>query len=253
MDLGTGKDLSEYGTVSYHLIDILEPGEEFNLFAFMGGFSEAFQQITAQGRLPILVGGTGLYLDAVLRGYQLHEVPEDSALRGELAHMDLPRLQARLLASSPRQHNTTDILDRDRLIRAIEIAEAPSLPALPVPPLQPLVIGIRWERSLLRQRITQRLKERLTAGMVEEVVRLRELGVPDETLDAYGLEYRYLTRYVRGELSRNDMTQKLASAIHDFAKRQETWFRRMERQGVIINWVDGDRDPFDAARQLVCQ
>jgi tRNA dimethylallyltransferase len=116
-----------------------------------------------------------------------------------------------------------------------------------------LVIGIRWERSLLRQRITQRLKERLTAGMVEEVVRLRELGVPDETLDAYGLEYRYLTRYVRGELSRNDMTQKLASAIHDFAKRQETWFRRMERQGVIINWVDGDRDPFDAARQLVCQ
>jgi len=252
MDLGTGKDLNEYGAVPYHLIDILDAGAEFSLFAFMKGFSAAFELITSRERVPLLVGGTGLYLDAVVRGYQMIEVPDNPALQRELAQLDLAALQQRLSAGSTRQHNTTDLLDRDRLIRAIEIAEAPPHAALKLPAFRPLVIGIRWERSLLRRRITLRLQERLQAGMIDEVVRLRESGVSDEMLDAYGLEYRFLTRHVRGELSLNDMMQKLASAIHDFAKRQETWFRRMERQGIPICWVDGAADPLESAWRHIC-
>jgi tRNA dimethylallyltransferase len=251
MDLGTGKDLHEYGPVPYHLIDILEPGEDFSLFAFVKHFSKAFLDISARGRLPVLVGGTGLYLDAILRGYQLNEVPEDPELRHCLAQQDLVALQARLLTVSASQHNTTDLLDRERLIRAIELAEASARSTLTIPPVRPLVLGIRWERSRLRQRITQRLHERLRAGLVEEVQQLRAQGVTDTTLEAYGLEYRFLARYLRGELSRNDMVQKLASAIHDFAKRQETWFRRMERNGVTICWVGGEENPLDAAWRLL--
>lgn len=251
MDIGTGKDLHEYGTTPYHLINIMEPGAEFSLFAFVQRFSTAFMEIESQQRLPVLVGGTGLYLDALLRGYQLVDVPENAALRSSLSSLDISALQARLRVCSPQQHNTTDLLDRSRLIRAIEIAESPPSPPVQLPDLHPLVVGIRWERSQLRQRITLRLKERLVAGMIAEVEQLRADGVSDTALETYGLEYRFVTRYLKGELNRNDMTQQLASAIHDFAKRQETWFRRMERQGIVINWVDGAGDPIGEAWQLI--
>lgn len=251
MDIGTGKDLHEYGPTPYHLINSMEPGAEFSLFAFVQQFSTAFWEIKSRQRLPVLVGGTGLYLDAVLRGYQLVDVPENAALRSALSALDISALQDRLRICSPQQHNTTDLLDRFRLIRAIEIAESPPSPPLELPDLHPLVIGIRWERAELRQRITRRLKERLTAGMIAEVEQLRADGVSDAALDTYGLEYRFVTRYLKGELNRNDMTQQLASAIHDFAKRQETWFRRMERQGVAINWVDGASDPVEESWQLI--
>jgi tRNA dimethylallyltransferase len=253
MDLGTGKDLGEYGAISHHLIDILEPGEEFHLFAFMRRFGEAFEAVQRRGRLPVLAGGTGLYLDAVLRGYQLAEVPENPPLRAELAEFSMEELAERLRGLRPALHNTTDLTDRARLLRAIEIAEgeASAVPLPPLPELRPLVFGLRWERSELRRRITVRLKERLEQGMIEEVERLHAAGVPWATLEFYGLEYRYVAQHLQGQLNRNDMFQKLCSAIHDFAKRQETWFRRMERQGVTIHWLDGAGEPLAELLALV--
>lgn len=254
MDIGTGKDLDEYGDLPYHLIDIREPGEEFSLFTFMNLFTAAWQDITGRGRLPFLVGGTGLYLDAVLRGYRLTAVPANPELRAELALLGDQELQARLCGSGARLHNTTDLLNRDRLIRAIEIAEAPpELDPVALPQLMPLVFGIRWDREVLRRRIAARLKERLQQGMVDEVERLLASGVSAETLEFYGLEYRFIVRHLRGELNRNDMTQKLTSAINDFAKRQENWFRRMERDGVRIIWVDGANHPEVLMEEYVIQ
>jgi len=246
MDIGTGKDLEEYGDVPHHLIDVLDPGEEFSVFAFLSLFSAAFNDITTRGRLPFLVGGTGLYLDAVLRGYRMLHAPENLPLRRELDQLPLEALQARLLALNPSQHNTTDLLDRQRLVRAIEIATMQSGgggETVRLPEVRPLVFGLRLERELLRRRITERLKSRLQGGMVEEVQRLLADGVPAERLDYYGLEYRYLSRYLGGELNRNDMFQKLNAAIHDFAKKQENWFRRMEKQGVEIVWLDPTGEP----------
>jgi tRNA dimethylallyltransferase len=253
MDLGTGKDLSEYGEVPHHLIDILQPGEEFHLFAFLGRFAEVFAAIRGRGRLPVLAGGTGLYLDAVLRRYQLAAVPENPQLRLELAESSMAELAARLQLHRPALHNSTDLTDRARLLRAIEIAEgeADAVPLPPLPELRPLVFGLRWERNELRRRITARLKERLAQGMVEEVEGLHVAGVPWETLEFYGLEYRFVARHLQGQLSRNDMVQKLCSAIHDFAKRQETWFRRMERNGVEIHWLDGAGAPLHELLALV--
>lgn len=242
MDIGTGKDLAEYDGVPYHLLDILEPGDEFSVFDFQRHFRDAFNLITERGHLPFLVGGTGLYLDAILRAYQLVAVPENAELRSELSDLNLEELQQRLLALSPQQHNTTDLLHRERLIRAIEIANFAAqggvAETIELPPLRPLVFGIRMERQLLRQRITARLQQRLQEGMIDEVQRLLDNGVTPERLDAYGLEYRFVSRYLRKELNRNDMFQKLNAAIHDFAKRQETWFRRMEKHGAEIIWLD---------------
>jgi len=254
MDIGTGKDLHEYGDVPYHLIDIQEPGSEFSVFAFQRLFCRAFEEITARDRLAILCGGTGLYLDAALRGYRLVEVPEDAQLRAELGEKDDAALAATLWELRPDQHNTSNLTDRDRTIRAIEIArhEARHHAATePWPEIRPLVIGIRWERSELRRRITERLKQRLEGGMIQEVERLHENGISWERLDYYGLEYRFVGAYLRGESNRNDLFQKLNSAIHDFAKRQETWFRRMERNGVAIHWVDGAGDPVGEARVII--
>ena len=242
MDLGTGKDLTEYGDIPYHLIDLVNPGYEFNVFEFQRRFFEAFAEIGERNRLPILVGGTGLYLEAVLKGYRLVEVPENPELRQELTALGSEQLFAKLTALRPTLHNTTDTLDRERLIRAIEIAageRAASLHLPPFPELRPMVFGVQWERAELRRRIFARLKERLGQGMIEEVERLHRQGVAYETLEFYGLEYRFIARFLKGELNRNDMVQKLASAIHQFAKRQETWFRRMERQGTQIHWLNG--------------
>jgi tRNA dimethylallyltransferase len=254
MDIGTGKDLHEYGQVPYHLIDILESGAEFSVFAFQRLFREAFDYIAARGRLPILCGGTGLYLDAVLRGYRMVEVPEDPSLRAGLENRSADELAAMLRELKPEQHNTSDLLERGRTVRAIEIARFEREHAPRQEPLQEarsLTIGIRWERSELRKRITERLRLRLENGMIEEVQRLHEGGVAWERLDYYGLEYRYIGAFLQGELNRNDMFQKLNSAIHDFAKRQENWFKKMEKNGVPINWVEGAGDPLDEARAVI--
>jgi len=247
MDIGTGKDLEEYGAVPYHLIDILEPGLEFSVFDFQRDFTAAFKLVTSRGRLPVLVGGTGLYLDSVLRGYQLVTVPENPELRSELEMLSLDQLRGRLLALLPVQHNTTDLLQRERLVRAIEIAShqgrKEAAVTVQLPELKPLIFGIKIEREIVRKRITERLKARLNGGMIEEVKLLLAEGVPIARLESYGLEYRYISRYLAGEINRNDMFQKLNSAIHDFSKNQGTWFRKMEKHGIEIIWLDGLADP----------
>jgi tRNA dimethylallyltransferase len=252
MDIGTGKDLAEYGEVPHHLIDIVDPGYEFNLFEFQRGFIDAYKSIRERGRLPVLVGGTGMYLQAVLQGYRLIETPLNPALRGELADLSLPDLAERLKSSVPRLHNTTDLIERDRLVRAIEIAEYERLhEPEPFPGMKSLIFGIHWDREALGKRINNRLKERLAQGMIAEVEMLHRNGLPWETIDFYGLEYRFIGRHLKGELSRNDMFQKLNSAILAFAKRQETWFRRMERNGIFIHWLYGAGNPLEEALEIV--
>lgn len=256
MDIGTGKDLSEYGNVPYHLIDIVDPGYEFNVFEYQKLFYEAFSIVRSKNRLPILVGGTGLYIEAVIEEYRLVEVPQNPDLRKELAGFGHRELVERLIRSKPNVHNTTDLNDRSRLIRAIEIAEGePPNTQQPVasPVANPLVFGVRWERNILRKRITARLKDRLQQGMIEEVQCLLDRGISFKTLEFYGLEYRFIARYLKGELNRNDMFQKLKSAIHRFAKRQETWFRRMERRGTEIHWLDGSGDPLSNLQEIIDQ
>ncbi len=246
LDIGSGKDLVEYGTTPYHLIDVVDPGYEFSLFDFAHAFSQTFSEICGRNHLPILAGGTGLYLDAILRGYDLVAVGENLALRKELEPFTSDALRERLQTLRPGQHNTSDLNDRSRLVRAIEVAEgeqrADARP-LAMPQLIPQVFGLKWPRELLRQRITKRLRERLDHGLVEEVEKLHASGVSWQTLDYYGLEYRLVAQYLQGQINRNDLFQKLNSAIHQFAKRQETWFRRMERQGIAIHWLNGEDDP----------
>ncbi|GFO63806.1 tRNA (adenosine(37)-N6)-dimethylallyltransferase MiaA [Geomonas paludis] len=251
MDIGTGKDLHEYQGVPYHLIDVAPPGHEFNLFQFQRLFLDSFSDISGRGSLPVLVGGSGMYLDCVLRGYRLVEVPEHPALRRELAPLSMTELAERLVRANPRLHNSTDLTERDRLVRAIEIAEYQGGSEEPWPDITPFTIGIRWERAQLRERITKRLRERLEAGMIEEVQRLHEAGTGWDRFEFYGLEYRYVARYLKGELSRNDMFQKLNAAIHDFAKKQENWFKRMQSHGIEIHWVEGAGDPLAEALELL--
>ncbi|MDO3377908.1 tRNA (adenosine(37)-N6)-dimethylallyltransferase MiaA [Geoalkalibacter halelectricus] len=254
MDLGTGKDLAEYGDIPHHLIDIAAAGEEFSVFAFQRAFYDAFAAIGQRGRLPLLVGGTGLYLDAVLRGYRLVEVPPDPALRTRLAILDDAALRERLRRLKPDLHNTTDLQDRERLIRAIEIASGEQAAALeqpPLPRLTPLVLGVRWERAELRRRIAQRLHARLDQGLVEEVAHLHAAGVPWARLEFYGLEYRFIAQHLQGALTYDAMVRQLTIAIGQFAKRQETFFRRMERQGLGIHWLDGRTDALAQALAIV--
>ncbi len=248
MDIGTGKDLRQYGSVPYHLIDIVDPGYEFNVFEFQRRFAQAYSEIRARGRLPLLAGGTGLYLESVLGGYRFIEVPENLRLRQELAGISHEDLASRLQQLNPHPHNTTDLLDWQRLIRAIEIAEFQRAAQVQPPPpeISPMIFGIKWPRDVLRRRITHRLKERLNHGLIEEVDRLHKNGVSWEVLDFYGLEYRFVALFLKGALNRNDMYQKLNSAIYHFAKRQETWFRRMERRGTLIHWLEGAQDPVGA-------
>jgi tRNA dimethylallyltransferase len=254
MDIGTGKDLAEYGDIPYHLIDIRKPGEEFNVFEFQKAFVKAFDAIRSRRMMPILVGGTGLYLESVLLNYQLPKVPENAAFRSEFAASSLAELGEKLKKIKPDLHNTTDLIDRSRLIRALEIADAAlrtPTPRLDLPELRPAVFGIKWDRQVLRRRITRRLQERIKGGMIAEVKSLYQAGLSYDQLDFYGLEYRYAALYLKGELNRNDLFQKLNSAIHQFAKRQETWFRRMERKGVEIHWIEGNREPADAILKII--
>ena len=247
MDLGTGKDLDEYGDVPYHLIDIAAPGSEYNVFQFQQDCFATIERLWQRHRRPILCGGTGMYLDAVLSGYRLVSVPHDPQLREELASCSDDALREKLLQLKPEQHNKTNLEERERLIRAIEIAigeqdAADKLP--PLPQLSPLVFGLRWPREVLRKRIALRLQQRFDAGMIDEVQQLHESGVEWDKLEFYGLEYRLIAQYLQGKLNRNDMVQKLRSAICQFAKRQETFFRRMEKRGIDIHWLEGENDPF---------
>jgi len=247
MDIGTGKDLAEYVVegvnIPYHLINIVNPDEEFNVFEYQKRFFNCFKEISSRGMMPMLVGGTGLYIESVLKGYRMPFVPENSKLRKEVEMADMETLAKRLLERNPEVHNTTDLKDRRRLIRAIEIAEHICVHGLDegvsMPHIIPLVIGIRRERLVLRRRITERLQERLKNGMVEEVKRLHESGIGWGKLDYFGLEYRYVGLYLQGKINDTDMFQTLATRIHQFAKRQETWFRRMERKGIEIEWFNG--------------
>lgn len=254
LDIGTGKDLHEYGEIHYHLIDIVDPGHEFNLFEYQQRVFEALAVIHRRQHLPLLVGGSGLYLDAVLKGYRLVEVAENPLLRQALAGLSQQQLVQRLQNARSRLHNRTDLEDRNRLVRAIEIAEGETAAELPpLPPINPLLFGIRLDRDALRQRITGRLMKRLDEGLIEEVQELHRQGLSFETLEFYGLEYRYVSQFLAGKLNRNDMFQKLNSAIHQFAKRQQTWFRRMDRNGATIHWLDGHKDPFKEAMVVMGQ
>ena len=247
MDIGTGKDLEEYKNVPYHLIDICPAGYKYNLFEYLRDYQAARDSILAKGKTPILCGGTGLYVEAVLNGLKLPEVPENKALRAELAGKSLEELTA-ILERMKKLHNTTDIDTAKRAIRAIEIQqyyhEHPNLKVetTPHPVENVLIIGVEIGREERRERISSRLKLRLDSGMVEEVRKILDSGVSPEDLIYYGLEYKFLTNYIIGQSTYDEMVNGLEIAIHQFAKRQMTWFRGMERRGFHINWLPYDLD-----------
>ena len=255
MDLGTGKDLDDYGNVPYHLIDICEPGTKYNLFQYQQDFFDAYQNIRSRGAVPILCGGTGLYIEAVLKGYKLSPVPQNQALRDSLEGKSLAELTTILedlkVKNGSNMHNKTDVDSCQRAIRAIEIETAIASTPNPssgeegspygvreLPPVDSLIIGIDIDRELRREKISRRLKARLDEGMVDEVCGLLAEGIAPEDLIYYGLEYKFLTEYVTGAITYDEMFSRLEIAIHQFAKRQMTWFRGMERRGFKINWID---------------
>ena len=286
MDIGTGKDLADYQctmhnaqctihnaplgrrtlategtqecTIPYHLIDIREPGTKYNLFEYQQDFFDVYQQIRSRGAVPILCGGTGLYIEAVLKGYHLSPVPQNQALRDSLEGKSLAELTEMLKVlkakNGSNMHNTTDVDSCQRAIRAIEIetynAEHP-MPRRELPPVESLIIGIHIDRELRREKITRRLKARLEAGMVEEVQALLNEGIPAEDLIYYGLEYKFVTEYLTGQLTYDEMFTRLEIAIHQFAKRQMTWFRGMERRGFKIHWIDATLPMEDKIKQIL--
>ncbi len=249
MDIGTGKDLEDYTVdgrqIPYHLIDIREPGTKYNLFEYQQDFFDAYNNIIGKGAVPILCGGTGLYIEAVLKGYKLSPVPQNQALRDSLEGKSLAELTEMLTELKARNgsnmHNTTDVDSCQRAIRAIEIEtynlEHP-MPKRELPPVESVIIGIDIDRELRREKITRRLKTRLENGMVEEVRALLDEGIPADDLIYYGLEYKFVTEYLTGSLSYDEMFKRLEIAIHQFAKRQMTWFRGMERRGFKIHWIN---------------
>ena len=261
MDLGTGKDLDDYiidgKPIPYHLIDIAEPGSKYNVYQYQQDFVDAYNDIVCRGKTPILCGGTGLYIEAVLKGYRMSFVPENKALRQSLEGKSLEELTT-LLRTYKQLHNTTDVDTAQRAIRAIEIeeyyrlhpeeegAEAPGerqrSETLRAIKDNNIVVGLMIDRELRRQRISQRLKARLDSGMIDEVRSLLAEGIPPEDLIYYGLEYKYLTLHATGQLSYDEMYRQLEIAIHQFAKRQMTWFRGMERRGTTIHWLNA-QDP----------
>ena len=245
MDIGTGKDLSDYDGVPYHLIDICEPGTKYNLFQYQQDFFDVYQDIRERGVLPILCGGTGLYIEAVLKGYKLSPVPQNPELRLRLEGLSLDELTQMLVElkrkNQSTMHNTTDVDSCQRAIRAIEIEtynlEHP-VPRRELPAVDSIIIGVDIDRELRRQKITCRLKARLEEGMTDEVQALLNEGIAPEDLIYYGLEYKFVTEYLTGKTTYDEMFQRLEIAIHQFAKRQMTWFRGMERRGFHIHWID---------------
>ena len=257
MDLGTGKDLADYdlhGThVPYHLIDICDPAEEYSAYRFVNDFKRAYEDIASRGRQPLLCGGTGLYVDAVVRGYRLSDAPVDPAWRASLAAYSDEELTERLASYGPL-HNHTDTETRERLVRALEIQEyavkhPDSYPHLPE--MEHRVFGMGLERQQVIERIGRRLRRRLDEGMTAEVQRLMDQGVAPERLMRFGLEYRHVTRFLLGQCSEEEMFRDLYTDIRRFAKRQMTWFRRMERNGVTIHWLDASKPVGTLATELI--
>ena len=244
MDIGTGKDLSEYYIngvhIPYHLIDIRDAGYKYNLFEYQKDFKRCYEDIRSRSMIPILCGGSGLYIESVLKGYKLVDVPENKELRASLQHKSLQELET-LLRSYKTLHNTTDIDTAQRAIRAIEIAEYSRhfpVEKIESSPIKSLIVGVSIDRDLRRTKISERLKKRIDEGMIDEVRKILSSGVLPEDLIYYGLEYKYVTEYVIGKMSYDTMITSLEIAIHQFAKRQMTWFRGMERRGLKINWLD---------------
>ena len=274
MDIGTGKDLADYTvetsqsvrhfvSIPYHLIDIREPGTKYNLFEYQQDFFDAYQDIQSRGAVPILCGGTGLYIEAVLKGYKLSPVPQNQALRDSLEGKSLDELKQMLIDLKARNgsnmHNTTDVDSCQRAIRAIEIESHRGTGVLcddkiaqhSCPPVRSLIIGIGIDRELRREKITRRLKARLDEGMVDEVKALLAEGIPAEDLIYYGLEYKFITEYILGQTTYDEMFTRLEIAIHQFAKRQMTWFRGMERRGFHINWIDATLPMEDKIKRII--
>lgn len=244
MDIGTGKDLADYVVdgkqIPYHLIDICNPGDKYNVFEYQHDFHKAFEEIRKKGKLPILCGGTGMYIESVLRGFKLLDVPQNPALRESLKGKSLAELE-QILASYKVLHNKTDVDSAQRAIRAIEIEEFYKTEApdkREYVPINSLIIGVDIDRELRREKISRRLRARLDEGMVDEVRAILATGVKPEDLIYYGLEYKFLTLYIIGQLTYDEMISQLEIAIHQFAKRQMTWFRGMERRGLHIHWLD---------------
>ena len=244
MDIGTGKDLAEYVVdgkpIPYHLIDIVDAGYKYNVFEYQRDFLKAFESVNQRGHLPILCGGTGLYIEAVLNGYKLLAVPDNQILREQLANKTLDELTS-ILSGYKTLHNQTDVDTVKRAIRAIEIEayyQTHEEEAVEYPELKSLIIGVGIDREVRREKITKRLKARLNEGMIDEVKKLLDSGIPPDDLIYYGLEYKFVTNYLLGKLTFDELFTQLEIAIHQFAKRQMTWFRGMERRGFTIHWLD---------------
>ena len=245
MDLGTGKDLDEYNVngvdVPYHLIDIAEAGYQYNVFEFQRDFLTVYKAIREKGAFPVMCGGSGMYLEAILKGYRLIQVPVNEGRRDELQLLSLDEL-TEILKHYKSINNTSDTENKKRAVRAIEIEEfclAHPETDLSFPPINSLIVGVKFDRDSRRRRITERLKQRLDNGMIDEVKKLIDNGLKPDDLTYYGLEYKYLTLYITGKLTYDEMFLGLNTAIHQFAKRQMTWFRKMERDGFEIKWLDG--------------
>ncbi len=257
MNLGTGKDYDDYivngRKIPYHLMDIVDAGEKFNLFKFFEAFQQSYKDIVDRGKQPLVCGGTGMYVESIIKNYNMHPVPEDLEFRKSCESRSFEDLTEEL-KNYKTLHNTTDLDTKKRLVRALEIARYERLH--PVECKQsaclyvPLTIGVSVSREVRRERIERRFKERLASGMTDEVEALLAKGVLAETLIYYGLEYKYLTLYVTGKITRNEMEEQLLTAIFQFAKRQMTWFRGMERRGINIHWIDGEL-PMDERKQAV--
>ena len=256
MDIGTGKDIAEYTrdgvTVPTHLLDIVDAGEKYNLFEFQRDFLTSYEDIRSRGAFPVMCGGSGLYVESVLRGYRLLPVPENPALRARLEEKSLEELTA-ILAGYKSLHNNTDTDSKKRAIRAIEIEEyylACPVEERSFPQVNALVVGVSVDREVRRERISRRLRERLKEGMVDEVRSLLDSGITPDQLIYYGLEYKYLTLYLTGAMKYDEMVHGLEIAIHQFAKRQMTWFRGMEKRGVDIKWIDASQERVQLVEQI---
>ena len=251
MNIGTGKDLDDYVVngkkVPYHLIDILEPEEEYNLYSFKENFLQAYDDILARGKSPFLAGGTGMYLSAIINNYQLKQINFEADEYAKLNSLNFDELKNILLTVKSTLHNKTDLVDKERVIKAIIVAKA--MENKLNRNISSLIIGINLERSEVKKRITERLKKRLDEGMIDEIKMLVENGISFEKLNYFGLEYKFAGMYLKGELSYMAMFQKLNSAIHNFAKRQMTWFRKMEKEGTQIHWIHGN--DFGEAKEII--
>ncbi len=257
MDIGTGKDYEDYiikgRRIPCHLIDIADPGYKYNVFEYQGDFIRIYNDLKTRNVFPVVCGGSGMYIDSIVKGYRMFEVPPDEALRARLQNKSMEEL-TEILRTYRKLHNVTDIDTRKRAIRAIEIEQfhrSAENKKSGFPEMRSLIIGVMLQRETRRRRISERLNERLENGMVEEVKKLLDSGLTGESLIYYGLEYKFITLYLTGKISYDEMTGSLEVAIHQFAKRQMTWFRGMERRGTKINWIDGELPMEEKVKQVI--